>query len=250
MVRPSRPMTEPSASATNTSRSADCPAARAGPARRRPSRGLRSEPRLRALGDRSHDLRGAGLPGRGLQPLPARVGRLHRQHRPRQRRHVRHAPRRDVRLVGVVAAAGGPLRAARRVLHPRGLHRLVGPGARCALCARPAERAGDRRLGPRRRAVRALPALRRPPARHRLGRRAGVGHAPLRRPARPARGHGLADRPCPAGRAGGRRGRAPPDRARAAAAGLLAAFRATLDRRGAPGGVRRASPARWTSRRS
>ena len=55
-------------------------------------------------------------------------------------------------------------------------------------------------------------------------------------------------RPCPAGRAGGRRGRAPPDRARAAAAGLLAPVRAPLDRRGAPGGVRRASPARWTSR--
>ena len=137
------------------------------------------------------------------------------------------------------AAARGPLRAARRLLHPRGQRRLVRPGARRALRARPAERPGHRRLDPRRRALRPLPALRRAPARHRLGRRAGLGHAPLRRPARPARGHGVAHRPRSAGRAGGRRGRAPPDRARAAAAGLLAPVRAPLDRRGAPGGVRR-----------
>ena len=142
-------------------------------------------------------------------------------------------------LVGVGAAARGPLRAPRRLLHPRRRGRLVRPRARRALRARPAAGPRPRRLDPRRRALRALPALRRAPARHRLGRRAGLRHAPVRRPARPAGGHGLAHRPRAAGRAGGGRGRAPPHRARAAAAGLLAPVRAPLDRRGAPGGVRR-----------
>ena len=232
-------MTYASAPASDTSRPADRPAARAGAARRRPPRGLRPEPRLRAVRDRPHHLGGARLPGRRVQPLPAGVGRLHRQHGPRQRGDVRDPARRDLRVVGVVRAARGPLRAARGLFHPRGQRRLVRPRARRALRARPAERPGHRRLDPRRRALRPLPALRGAPAGHRLGRRAGLGHAPLRRPARPAGGHGLAHRPRSAGRAGGGRGRAPPDRARATAAGLLAPVRAPFDRRGPPGGVRR-----------
>ena len=52
---------------------------------------------------------------------------------------MRDAAGRDLRLVGVGAAARGSLRAPRRVLHPRGQRRLVGPRARRALRARPAD---------------------------------------------------------------------------------------------------------------
>ena len=233
-------MTEASALRTNTSRSARRPAARPRPARRRAPRGLRPEPRFRAVRDRPHDLRGAGLPGRRLQPLPAGVGRLHRQHRPRQRGDVRDAARRDLRLVGLGAAARGSLRAPRGLLHPA-TARSTGPTPSSARATCPTGRSprartpgcpGDELFVP-------VPALRRAPARHRLGRRAGVRHAAVRRPARPARGHGVAHRARPAGRPGGGRGRAPPHRARAAAAGLLAPVRAPLDRRGAAGGLRR-----------
>ena len=105
-------MPDASAPRQNAIRSARRPAARPRPARRRTPRGVRPEPRFGAVRDRAHDLRGARLPGRRLQPVPPGVGRLHRQHGPRQRGHVRDAARRDLRLVGLGPPAGGPLRSA------------------------------------------------------------------------------------------------------------------------------------------
>ena len=106
------------------------------------------------------------------------VGRLHRQHRPRQRGDVRDAARRDLRLVGLGAPAARIASSAAAPTSSR-TARSTGPtpSSARATCPTGRRRAGDGRLGARRRAVRALPALRRPPARHRLGRRAGLRHA-------------------------------------------------------------------------
>ena len=109
---------------------------------------------------------------------------------------------------------------------------------------------GRRRLGPRRRAVRALPALRRAPARHRLGRRAGVRHA-----ARPTTSSTCSWPWCRSPRAPCR-ARRRPSRPRATAPRSSSCCRSP---RACPSAARStrcsrrcatASPARWTSRRS